>query len=66
MENIDINMTPDFRLTRLDAAAYIGISPKTLANYGLSGKGPRSVKVAGRRFYYLADLQAFVRGETYQ
>lgn len=61
-----VNMTPDLRLKRPDAAAYLGISAKTLANYKIRGKGPRCIKVAGRCFYYLADLEAFVRGETLQ
>jgi hypothetical protein len=30
----------------------------------LQGKGPRSVKVGGRVFYYRDVLDAFVRGET--
>ncbi len=61
-----VNTTPDLRLKRSDAAVYLGISEKTLANYKIRGKGPRCIKVAGRCFYYLADLEAFVRGGVIQ
>jgi hypothetical protein len=49
------------RMSREDAARYLGHRPKTLAMWALSGKGPRSVKVGGRVFYFLSDLDAFVR-----
>jgi hypothetical protein len=62
METINVTMTPDFRLSRKDAAAFLGLSSKTLANWAFRGLGPRSLKVGGRRFYYLADLQTFVSG----
>lgn len=52
--------TPDGRLNRAAAAAYLGFSARTLANWQLSGFGPRSHKVGGRRFYWVADLVAFV------
>jgi hypothetical protein len=56
-----VRVTPDGRLTRGDAAKYLGYKPKTLAMWHLSGKGPRSVLVGGRRFYFLSELDAFVR-----
>jgi hypothetical protein len=51
---------PDGRLDRYNAALYLGIAAKTLANYRSRGIGPRCVRVGGRAFYYLADLEAFV------
>ena len=45
-----------------NAARYLGNEPKTLAQWQLQGKGPRSIKVGGRVFYYRADLDAFIRG----
>jgi hypothetical protein len=49
-------------MTRADAARYLGHAEKTLAMWALNGRGPRWVKVGGRIFYYLADLDTFIRG----
>jgi len=62
MEQVNVRVLPDGRLPRKDAAAYLGLKPKTLAMWQLVGKGPSSVLVGGRRFYYLQDLDDFVRG----
>ena len=59
-----VRVLPDGRMTRNDAATYLGLKPKTLAMWQLAGKGPRSVKVGGRRFYFKDALDAFVRGEA--
>ena len=64
VEQIKVRVLPDGRMTRHDAARYIGVEDKTLANWGLIGKGPPSVLVGGRRFYYLTKLDAFIRGEA--
>ena len=69
MENVEIEtprvrVLPDGRMTREDAARYLGLKPKTLAMWELNGKGPKSVKVGGRRFYFKDVLDAFVRGEA--
>jgi predicted DNA-binding transcriptional regulator AlpA len=58
---VNVDITPDRRLNRRDAADYLGLSVKTLANYRSRGKGPRCIRVGGRTFYYLKDLEAFVR-----
>lgn len=57
---VRIRVLPDGRVDRRNAAKYVGVSPKTLANWALMNKGPRSSLVGGRRFYYLSDLEAFV------
>ena len=67
-ENVEIEkqrvrVLPDGRLSRWDAALYLGLKPKTLSMWQVAGKGPRPVRVGGRVFYYLADLNAFVRGD---
>jgi hypothetical protein len=62
-DRIRVRVLPDGRMTRDDAAKYLGRQPKTLAMWQLQGKGPRSVMVGGRRFYFQADLDTFVRGE---
>ena len=61
-ETVRVRVLPDGRLTRKDAARYLGRAEKTLAMWQLTGKGPKSVKIMGRRFYFLEDLQTFVGG----
>jgi hypothetical protein len=51
-------------MTREDAALYLGLRPKTLSMWALAGKGPKSIRIGGRVFYYQRDLDAFVRGEA--
>jgi hypothetical protein len=62
VEQIRVRILPDGRMSREDAARYLGHRPKTLAMWALLGKGPRSIKVGGRVFYFRSDLDAFVRG----
>jgi hypothetical protein len=62
VEQVRVRVLPDGRMTRDDAARYLGHSPKTLAQWQVYGKGPRSVRVAGRVFYYRDDLDTFIRG----
>lgn len=60
MDTVKIRVLPDGRVSRADAAAYLGLAPKTLAQMHVQGRGPRMKKVAGRAFYYIRDLEAFV------
>jgi hypothetical protein len=62
-ELVRVRMLPDGRMTRRDAAKYLGYSEKTLAMWKLYGRGPKSVKVGGRRFYFRDDLDAFIHGD---
>jgi len=62
IERIRIRVQPDGRTAARDAARYLGHAPKTLAMWRLNGKGPRYVKVGGKVFYYVDDLDAFIRG----
>lgn len=64
IEQVRVRVLPDGRMTRKDAAAYLGRAEKTLAMWGLEAKGPQSILVGGRRFYFKAVLDAFIRGET--
>jgi hypothetical protein len=50
------------RLTRQDAALYLGLAVSTLADWHRKGLGPESVKVGGRRFYRVTALNAFISG----
>jgi hypothetical protein len=62
IEHVKVRMLPDGRMARGDAARYLGHQPKTLAMWALQGKGPRSVKVGGRVFYFKEELDVFIRG----
>ncbi len=62
-EQVRVRVLPDGRLTRKDAAKYLGRAEKTLAMWETEGKGPPSVLVGGRRFYFKDGLDAFIRGE---
>jgi hypothetical protein len=63
VEQVRVRVLPDGRMNREDAARYLGhTSSQTLATWQVQGKGPRSVKVGGRIFYFREDLDAFVRG----
>ena len=64
VEQVTVQVLPDGRMTRRDAARYIGVEDKTLANWSLKEKGPRSVLVGGRRFYFKDELDRFITGEA--
>ncbi len=64
IDQVRVRVLPDGRLTRRDAAKYLGRAEKTLAMWTLEGKGPPSQLVGGRRFYFKDALDAFVRGEA--
>ena len=64
IEQIHVRVLPDGRLARNDAAKYLGRAEKTLAMWAMEGKGPPSVLVGGRRFYFKDALDAFIRGEA--
>lgn len=62
VDQVRVRVLPDGRMTRQDAARYLGHTSKTLAMWQLQGKGPKSVLVGGKRFYFRDDLDAFIRG----
>jgi Helix-turn-helix domain len=62
VEQVRVRVLPDGRMTREDAGRYLGHKPKTLAMWALLGKGPPSIKVGGRVFYFKSELDAFIRG----
>ena len=59
-----VRVLPDGRMTRENAATYLGLKPKTLAMWAMEGKGPPACRVGSRVFYYKNDLDAFIRGEV--
>ena len=60
LEAVKVRVLPDGRVSREDAATFLGKKPKTLAEYQRKGLGPLPRKVGGRVFYLLRDLEAFV------
>jgi len=62
VEQVRVRILPDGRMDTDNAAAYIGNATKTLDQWAYQGKGPRFLKVGGKRFYFKADLDAFIRG----
>ncbi len=50
----NIEVLPDGRMNARSAAAYVGLSVKTLAVKRWQGNGPKFIK-RGRIFYYLED-----------
>jgi hypothetical protein len=62
VEQPRVRVLPDGRMTRRDAATYLGIAEKTLAMWAVVGKGPCSVLVGSRRFYFKEVLDDYVRG----
>lgn len=64
IEQVRVRILPDGRLARKDAAKYLGRAEKTLAMWEMEGKGPSSVLVGGRRFYFKDVLDAFIQGQA--
>jgi len=61
-------MPPKTHLTRQQASEFTGFSVQTLGKWAVTGKGPRFTKIgtgrSSRVRYAIADLEAFLRGET--
>jgi len=58
-----VRVTPDGRVSRKDAARFLGFQPKTLAEWHRLGVGPNSCLVGGRRFYRIDELRLYANGE---
>ena len=63
VDQVRVRVLPDGRMTRRDAAAYLGLAEKTLAMWALIGRGARVYRVGGRCFYYKDDLDALIHSE---
>jgi len=59
VRQVEILVFPDGRLDTKNAAAYLGLSEKTLAMMRCQGTGPRFIK-RGRVFYYQEDLDTWL------
>jgi hypothetical protein len=64
VDQVRVRVLPDGRLDRKNAAAFLGRTPKTLAEWKRLGVGPNCRLVGGRAFYDWADVQAYARGEA--
>ena len=63
-DQVRVRILPDGRMDRENAAKYLGNAVKTLAMWELEGKGPKSLLVGGRRFYFKSTLDAFIQGNA--
>ena len=59
-ENVRVRILPDGRMSRRDAARYLGLKERTLTAWAMEGKGPPVVRVGGRRFYRKKDIDDFI------
>lgn len=59
VSGVTVRVLPDGRMDGPSAAAYLGLSDKTLANLRCRGLGPRFCK-RGRVFYFRADLDEWL------
>ncbi len=64
IEQVRVRILPDGRMTRKEAAKYLGVAVKTLAMYELEKKGPESIRVGGRRFYFKNVLDAYIAAKA--
>ncbi len=56
-----IRIYPDGRLDTLNATAYLGLTPKSLAIMRSLGNGPEFMKLGKKCFYQREDLDAWIQ-----
>lgn len=61
IETVPVRALPDGRLPASEAAKYLGVAEKTLANWRSQGRGPRFLKRARRVWYRKEWLDAWVQ-----
>ena len=59
LKTVEVVIYPDGRMNTTNAAAYTGLSEKTLAMLRCEGRGPKFVK-RGKIFYYREDLDEWM------
>jgi DNA-directed RNA polymerase subunit alpha len=59
-DRVPVQVYPDGRLDRENAARYLGRTPRTLEMWAWRRKGPRPRNVGGRVFYFLKDLDEYI------
>ena len=63
IELVKVRVLPDGRVSRRDAAAILGRTAKTLADWKLRGWGPKTIMVGGRVFHDYQECLLMARGE---
>ncbi|HWW08138.1 helix-turn-helix domain-containing protein [Collimonas sp.] len=58
--DLNLQHKPQDRMRPDAAATYLGVSPKTLAMWRCTQKGPAFCKLGGRIFYKLTDLNTWI------
>ena len=61
IDPVHIRVLPDGRMSRKDAATYLGRDAKTLTHWAKRGYGPRPIRISSRSFYNMEELDAFIR-----
>lgn len=61
MSDQHVNSDPLFSpsMSRKEAAAFLGLSPKTLANWKTLEQGPQPFKIGNRTRYLRDEIEAF-------
>jgi hypothetical protein len=59
IQRLRIRVLPDGRVSRADAAVFLGMTEGTMRNWACRGVGPLVRKVGGKAFYRFRDLEAF-------
>ena len=62
IEMVTVKVLPDGRMDTRNAAAYLGLSEKTLAMARSNGTGPRFIK-RGLIFYFKEDLDSWLNAK---
>jgi hypothetical protein len=60
IEQVAVRMLPDGRLSRVDAAAYLGVATQTLAVWASKKIGPKQVRIGSKVFYFRAELDRYI------
>lgn len=55
-----MNNIPPTRFRVTEAARYLGLGVSTMDKMRMEGRGPRYLKIGGRVFYRLTDLDAYI------
>lgn len=66
MNVIKVNVMPDGRISRKEAAKYIGVSCATMRTWDCIGRHPEYLKkitVSGRVYYMFDDIKLFVEDQ---
>jgi hypothetical protein len=62
-ERVPVQIYPDGRLDRENAARYLGRTPRTLEMWAWRRKGPQPHNIGGRVYYFLRDLDNYIAAE---